>query len=143
MLVTTLNKIKQYYPCVGSWKMLLKHLGKTKADDEALSFLTILESNGFDDALWCARAAPEYSYEWRLFAVWCIEQVRHITDEASYLTDRIAVTSNVAIAAEYAAEKAADIYAEYTDDEGDEAWSAYHDARECQREQFIKIISGE
>jgi len=84
MLVTTLNNIKEHDPCGGGWKTLLKNLGKTKADDEELSFLTILESNGFDDALWCARSAPEYSKEWRLFAVWCARQVQHlITDERS------------------------------------------------------------
>ena len=50
MLVTTLNKIKKYDPCGSGWKMLLKNIGKTKSDDEELTFLTILESNGFDDA---------------------------------------------------------------------------------------------
>ena len=84
MLVTTLNKIKSHNPCKCGWGALLKHLGKTKSDDEPLAFLTILESNGFDDALWCMRSAPEYEKEWRLFAVWCARKVQHlITDERS------------------------------------------------------------
>ena len=66
MLYTTLNKIKEKSPCISGWNTLLKHLNKTKADDEPLSFLTILESNGIDDTLWCCRAAPEYDKERRL-----------------------------------------------------------------------------
>jgi hypothetical protein len=84
MLYTTLNKIRQHNPCTEGWSTLLKHLDKTEADDEPLSFLTILESNGLADALWCCRSAPEYDKEWRLFAVWCGRQVLHLmTDERS------------------------------------------------------------
>jgi len=84
MLVTTLNNIKKYNPCGSGWKMLLNNLGKTKSDDEPLAFLIILESNGFYDAIWCMRSAPEYEKEWRLFAVWCARQVQHLmTDERS------------------------------------------------------------
>ena len=84
MLVTTLNKIKEHNSREVGWGALLRYLEKTKADDDPLTFLTILESNGFDDALWCMRAAPEYEKEWRLFAVWCARQVQHlITDERS------------------------------------------------------------
>jgi hypothetical protein len=84
MLYTTLNKIRQHSPCADGWSTLLKHLGKTEADDEPLAFLTILESNGLDDAVWCCRSAPEYDKEWRLFAVWCGRQVQHLMpDERS------------------------------------------------------------
>ena len=84
MKTTTLNKIKEQQPTPAFWKILLKSLGKTEADDENLSFLTILESNGFDDALWCMRSAPEYDKEWRLFGVWCARQVQQsITDKRS------------------------------------------------------------
>ena len=78
MTYTTLNKIKACEPCASGWKRLLTHLGKTKSDDNPLSFLTILESNGLDDTLWCCRAAPEHDREWRLFAVWCVRQVQHL-----------------------------------------------------------------
>ena len=84
MLVTTLNKIKEYNSREVGWETLLRYLGKTKADNDPLAFLTILESNGFNDALWCMRSAPEYEKEWRLFAVWCARQVQHLmTDERS------------------------------------------------------------
>jgi hypothetical protein len=49
---TTLNKIRKYSPCSGGWDKLLKHLSKTKADDEPLSFKTILKSNDIADAIW-------------------------------------------------------------------------------------------
>ena len=82
--LTTLKKIRACSPCESGWTQLLKHLGKTTADDEPLPFSVILESNGLDDALWCCRAAPEYDREWRLFAVWCARQVQHLmTDKRS------------------------------------------------------------
>jgi len=56
---TTLAAIRSYSPCEDGWVKLLKHLGKTTADDEPLAFSTILTSNGVDDALWCLRALPE------------------------------------------------------------------------------------
>ena len=79
---TTLNAIRAQGPCTEGWKKLLSHLGKTEADDEPLSLLTILESNGLDDALWALRAVQGYDHEKRLYAVWCARQVEHL------LTDR-------------------------------------------------------
>ena len=75
---TTLNKIKDNSPCIDGWKKLLKHLGKTKSDDESLSILTILKSNGLDDALWCLRAVDGEDKKIRLYAVWCARQVQHL-----------------------------------------------------------------
>ena len=81
---TTLNRIREHSPCEGGWKKLLTHLGKTSADDEPLSLLTILNSNGIDDALWCLRTMPEHNRVWRLYAVWCARQVQHLmTDQRS------------------------------------------------------------
>ena len=57
--MTTLNAIRAHSLCEPGWQKLLKHLGKTKADDEPLRFSTILESNGIDDALWCLRSLSE------------------------------------------------------------------------------------
>ena len=81
---TTLNKIRKYEPCAAGWQKLLTYLGKTKADDEPLSLLTILDSNGLDDALWCLRAVEGHDREIRLYAVWCTRQVQHLlTDQRS------------------------------------------------------------
>ena len=81
---TTLNEIRKYSPYEDIWKSLLTHLGKTKADDEPLSLLTVLDSNGLDDALWCLRAVTGDDREIRLYAVWCARQVQHLmTDQRS------------------------------------------------------------
>ena len=84
MTYTTLNKIRAHSPCADGWAKLLRHLGKTQADDEPLALVTILESNGVDDALWCLRACDDIAREARLYAVWCARQVQHlITDPRS------------------------------------------------------------
>lgn len=83
-MYTTLNKIRSHSPCRDGWAKLLRHLGKTEADDEALSLLTVLDSNGLDDALWCLRAVDGYEKEARLFAVACARDVQHLmTDPRS------------------------------------------------------------
>jgi len=81
---TTLNKIRSKSPCADGWAKLLKHLGKPQADDEPLSLITILDSNGLDDALWCLQAVDGHDREIRLYAVWCARQVQHLmTDQRS------------------------------------------------------------
>ena len=76
--MTTLNQIRECSPCADGWAELLGFLGKTKADDDPLSLLTILESNGLDDALWSARAVKGHDRDFRLFAVWAARQVQHL-----------------------------------------------------------------
>lgn len=83
---TTLNKIRACGPCRGGWEKLLRYLGKTKADDEPISVLTILQANGFDDALWCLRAVEGHNREIRLYAVWCARQVQHLMADPRSLT---------------------------------------------------------
>jgi hypothetical protein len=84
MICTTLNKIRALGPCEDGLRKLLKHLGKTEADDEPLPLLTLLDSNGLDDCLRCLRSVPEHDREWRLFAVWCARKVQHLmTDPRS------------------------------------------------------------
>lgn len=83
-ITTTLNHIRAHSPCALGWAKLLKHLGKMTADDEPLPYSVIVASNGLDDALWCCRAEPQHSREWRLFAVWCARRVQHLmTDPRS------------------------------------------------------------
>ncbi len=81
---TTLNKISEHRPCLAGWKKLLRSLGKTEPDDDPLSLMTILDSNGLTDALWCLRSVDGIEKEVRLFAVWCARQVQHLmTDPRS------------------------------------------------------------
>ena len=114
MLTTTLNRIREHEPCTDGWEKLLKHLGKTQADDEDLPYSVIVESNGLEDALWCCRAEPQYNRQWRLFAVWCARQVQHLmTDQRSL--DALDVAERHAIG-------------QATDEELDAAWVAAWDA---------------
>ena len=77
---TTLARIRAQAPCQEGWEKLLKGLGKTQADDKPLAYSRILEINGLDDALWCARAEPQYP--WRELAIIYAEGVRHLmTDQ--------------------------------------------------------------
>jgi len=90
-IVTTLNKIRAHHPCADGWAKLLAGLGKTKADDEPLPLVRVLEINGLDDALWCLRVAPEHANLWRHYAVDCAEDIAHlITDERSREALRVA-----------------------------------------------------
>lgn len=72
MFYTSLNKIWAQGPCNRGWETLLNYLGKTEADDEPLSFHSILQSNGLDDAIWALQSieAPEV----RMFAIRSIRQ---------------------------------------------------------------------
>jgi hypothetical protein len=86
MTMTTLNAIRAASPCHDGWAKLLKHLGKTYADDEPLPLLTVLDSNGLDDALWVldnTKCDPRLA---RHFGAWCAEQVLPIF-EAAYPND--------------------------------------------------------
>jgi hypothetical protein len=78
MIATTLNRIREHTPCKDGWETLLRHLGKTQADDEPLPLVTILESNGLDDVLWCLRAVEGHDREMRLYAVACARRVQHL-----------------------------------------------------------------
>lgn len=83
---TTLNAIRAHGPCSDGWRKLLLALCKDSADDEPLSIITVLDSNGVDDALWCLRAVPGHDREKRLFAVWCARQVQHLMTDARSIT---------------------------------------------------------
>lgn len=75
---TTLNEIHDHILRNSCWGELLRHLGKTQADDEPLRIAEIVESIGLDDALFCLGAVGGYDREIRLFAVWCARQVQHL-----------------------------------------------------------------
>jgi len=80
-MIATLNKIRAHSPCREGWEKLLRHLGKTAADDEPLPLEEILNSNGLGDALWCLRAVEGRDREIRLYAVWCARQVQHLMSD--------------------------------------------------------------
>ena len=128
MITTTLKRIRDHKPCLEGWTKLLKHLGKTQADDEPLPFSIILESNGIYDALWCCRAEPQYAKEWRLYAVWCARQVQHL------------MTDSRSLAALDVAERYANGQA--TEPELAAAWDAAWDAAwVAQSTEFLRVVA--
>ena len=152
MIYTTLNKIREHGPCEDGWVKLLSFLGKTKADDEPLPLLTILESNGLDDTLWCLRSVPEHDRKWRLFAVWCARKVQHLMkdprsinaiDVAERFANGLAHRDELNAARDAAWDAAMDAA---WDAARDAAWDAARDeamdaARDAQKEELIRIIS--
>jgi hypothetical protein len=133
--MTTLNSIRAHHPCAEGWQKLLRHLGKVHADDEPLSILTILDSNGLDDALWCLRAVTGHDRESRLYAIWCARRVQHLMTGAR-LVDALAVAERYAngaatdadLRAACNAARDAAVEAAAGDASGDAAWNAARDA---------------
>ena len=126
---TTLNKIREYSPCADGWEQLLSYLGKTKADDEEISVLTILDSNGLDDAMWCLRAVEGRDKEIRLFAVWCARQVQHLLKDQRSLdaldvAERYANGESTEVELVAAAAREAANAAEATADAAVDVWAA-------------------
>jgi hypothetical protein len=95
---TTLRRIRKAKPCEDGWKKLLSRLGKTEADDEPLDLLTVLDSNGFEDALWVLSYAMPDDRLARHFQAWCAERVLHIYEREypgdSRIRDQIAMLRN-------------------------------------------------
>ena len=60
-LTTTLNRIRACSPCVSGWRTLNTALGSGFNQDEEIDLLTILDSNGVQDTLWCLRATIQDS----------------------------------------------------------------------------------
>ncbi len=170
MFTTTLSRIRAHGPCRSGWEKLLKGLGKTAADDEALPFAKIVEINGLEDAMWCCRAEPQYAREWRLYAVWCARQVQHLMTDARSLTaidvaerhangmatdEELAAARAAARGAARAADASAWGAARAADAVAlgaawtaawvaalDAAWVAAWDAaREAQKAKFIEVVS--
>jgi hypothetical protein len=149
--ITTLNEIRASGPCEGGWQKLLRHLGKTKADDEPLPILTIL------DALWCLRV-PSLDRISRHFQAWCADQVLHHFEAKhpgdNRMRDQIAMLRNddaseqeraAARAAAWAAARAATGAARAAAKAAARAaaWAAARDAaRDAQEKQLRLMIGG-
>ena len=159
---TTLNAIRKASPCEKGWLKLLKHLGKTKADDEPLDLLTVLDSNGLDDALWVMSYAKPDDRLARHFQAWCAEQVlpifeaerpndRRVRDQIAMLRnddatyeDRAAARAAARTAAWGAARTAAwaAAWATVWDAARTAAWaSAWAAARNAQERQLRKMLA--
>ncbi len=121
--ITTLARIRDAKPCREGWEKLLAYLGKTAADDEPLSLLTVLESNGLDDALWVLSFAMPDDRLARHFQAWCAEQVLPLFEAERpndfRVRDQIAMLRNDEATAKERADARADAWAAR-----DAAWAA-------------------
>ena len=80
-----------------------------------ISLLSILDSNGFDDALWALRCVPEVDRDARLYAVACARQVQSLMTDPRSL-EALKVVERFA-------------NGEATQEELDAAWNATQNAR--------------
>jgi hypothetical protein len=127
MICTTLKAIKEHSPCSEGLKKLLKHLGKTKCDEEPLPLVEILKSNGLDDAIWCLRSVDHKSV--RLYAVACAREVQHLmTDERSLKALGVAEAYANGQATEEEMEQARSAACDAAADAAKEAYYAAYDA---------------
>jgi len=152
---TTLNRVRAKGLYEDGWKKLLKHLGKTSADDEPLPLSVIVESNGLEDALWCCRSV-DYDRVWRLYAVWCARQVQHLMKDApSIAALDVAQDYAIGLATRDAlerAESAARAAARAASRDADAAWAAAWAAdaagaatraasRDMQKAMFLRVVN--
>ena len=84
--MTTLNEIRSHHPCQDGWAKLLKYLNKTSADDEPLHLITVLTSNGLDDAIWCLRTEPTPE-RIQQFALAVARRTQHLHPQAKATLD--------------------------------------------------------
>lgn len=107
MLTVTLKAIREHDPCIASWTKLLRHLGKTQADDTAVPLVDILGLLGLRDALWALRALPpEMDSQVRLLACDFASGVLQYTDDPRP-AEAIAVARRYAVGEATAEELAA------------------------------------
>ena len=75
MRTTTLKKMEDCKPSSDLWDSLLDGLGKTKADDEPLSYSSILKICGLHDAIWATRTESDCRWVQKLGILYA----RHIS----------------------------------------------------------------
>ena len=88
-MTTTFARLKQARACASGYRTLAKHLVSVEeyGEDKEINLLTILDSNGLYDALWCLRATvQDCDREKRLIACEFAESVLHIF-ESKYPND--------------------------------------------------------
>ena len=157
MLTTTFKLLRGHHACKDRYAVLRESL-RGRGDDEPITMIEILDSNGLDDALWALRAVPDEQADERdrlarLFACWCVRQIWHLlTDDRSRtavevaeryavgdatrdaLNDAASYAADAAYAAYYAA------YAAYLADFPNRDDAAYTAARDAQAAKFREMF---
>lgn len=81
MEYTTLALCKKHGACTEGYAMLKEHLGKGWKASAPIPLLTVLESNGVQDAIWALRTLEGKDREIRHFACDCAERVLPIYEK--------------------------------------------------------------
>ena len=177
----TLKQLRDADACIEGYNKLVCHLSGKEFDaekethirfahNESISILTILESNGIDDALWALRCLENHDRDLRLFAVWCARKVEHLShdervkncnDAAEKFANGVATAKELAAARESARESAREAAGEAAraaaraapGAAGAAAWAARAAraaagaagaaAREAQSEMLAKMCNGD
>ena len=135
MFTTTFKLLRGHHACKDRYAVLRESL-RGRGDDEPITMIEILDSNGLADALWALRAVPdeqaaERDKLARLFACWCVRQVWHLlTDDRSRTAVEVAERYAVGDATRDALNAAA--YA---------AADAAADAKNAHADKFIEMFS--
>ena len=108
----------------------------THKNDKPISLLSILESNGLDDALWALRCVSGSEKDVRLFAVACARKVQHLMDDR-----RSIAAMDVAERFAYGTATVEELNAAQ-DAARDAAWDAARAARADQTQLFIDMCNG-
>ena len=89
MITITLNEIRSSGPCSDAWEAkALAYLHHDKIDDTPVTFQQIIETSGWDAAMFCLRCLPEAEM-WRvmLLARSCALHVVHRWDAPQVVKD--------------------------------------------------------
>ncbi|WP_347990091.1 hypothetical protein [Methylomonas sp. AM2-LC] len=81
---TTINKlttINLEFHHRDAWQRVFEAFGQSWEHDKPIPFSSILKVADPEATIFCMRAAPEYSKEWRLFAVWCARRYEHLIND--------------------------------------------------------------
>ncbi len=149
----TLKQLREHKACVSGYNKVvcaLKGVEYTEREtyilfkhDAPISLVSILESSGLDDALWCLRVNDaEWSRDSRLFSVWCARQVQHL------MIDKRSINA-IDVAEKFAnGEANQEELATAWANAWDAAWATARDAarataRDAQKQMFIKMCNGD
>ena len=169
MLTTSFANVKEHHACAAGYQKLARHLRGVReyGANTPIPLLTILESNGLMDALWCLRAVPpEQTHEARrigsLLTADSAKRVLHIYERQYPGDPRVADCIEgvykywrgeidletlrklrAAAHAAYAAYAAAAADAAYAAAYAAAAHAAYASEREWQAERFAQYLKGE
>jgi len=109
---TTLAALREYDACVSGYNKLVCALTGREFDadhphwikcdhSDPITLSYILNSNGFDDALWTLRAVeqtPKFHRKCLRYVVWCARRVQHLMDVAERHVNGRATNDEVAAA---------------------------------------------